>query len=43
MIGSSVKKLKNAEALGADILIDRSQNEDWAKALFIANKNAAWM
>ena len=38
VIGSSVKKLKNAEALGADILIDRSQNEDWAKALFIANK-----
>jgi NADPH:quinone reductase-like Zn-dependent oxidoreductase len=38
VIGSSQQKLKKAEALGADILIDRSKEEDWAKALFIATE-----
>ena len=38
VIGSNSNKLAQAEALGADILIDRSQNEDWAKAVFIATE-----
>jgi NADPH:quinone reductase-like Zn-dependent oxidoreductase len=38
VIGSNEKKLKEAEALGADILIDRSQNEDWSKAVFVATE-----
>jgi NADPH:quinone reductase-like Zn-dependent oxidoreductase len=38
VIGSSPEKLKNAESLGEDILIDRSKEEDWAKALFIATE-----
>jgi NADPH:quinone reductase-like Zn-dependent oxidoreductase len=36
VIGSSSKKLEQAKALGADILIDRSQEEDWSKAVFRA-------
>ncbi len=36
VIGSDAKKLKDAESLGADILIDRSKDEDWSKAVFIA-------
>ena len=36
VIGSNEKKLKNAELLGADILINRSKEEDWSKAVFIA-------
>ncbi len=36
VIGSNSKKLKEAEALGADILIDRSKEDDWSKAVFIA-------
>ena len=36
VIGSNANKLKQAEALGADILIDRSKNEDWSKEVFIA-------
>lgn len=36
VIGSDTKKLKMAESLGADILIDRSKEEDWSKAVFIA-------
>ncbi|HRQ24701.1 MAG TPA: zinc-binding dehydrogenase [Anaerolineales bacterium] len=36
VIGSNSKKLEGAEALGADILIDRSKNEDWSKAVFLA-------
>jgi NADPH:quinone reductase-like Zn-dependent oxidoreductase len=38
VIGSSSKKLEQAEALGADILIDRSQEEDWSKAVFRATE-----
>jgi NADPH:quinone reductase-like Zn-dependent oxidoreductase len=38
VIGSNEKKLKEAEALGADILIDRSKEEDWSKAVFIATE-----
>lgn len=36
VIGSNAEKLKGAEALGADILIDRSKEEDWSKAVFLA-------
>ncbi|HMK09342.1 MAG TPA: zinc-binding dehydrogenase, partial [Anaerolineales bacterium] len=36
VVGSSVSKLKLAESLGADVLIDRSQDENWAKAAFEA-------
>ncbi len=36
IIGSNGKKLSEAESLGADILIDRSKEEDWSKAVFIA-------
>ena len=38
VIGSNSKKLKEAEALGVDILIDRSKEEDWSKAVFIATQ-----
>jgi NADPH:quinone reductase-like Zn-dependent oxidoreductase len=34
VVGSSAKKLEVAESLGADYLIDRSQEEDWSKAVF---------
>jgi NADPH:quinone reductase-like Zn-dependent oxidoreductase len=34
VIGSNASKLKNAESIGADILIDRSKQEDWSKTLF---------
>ncbi len=36
VIGSNAGKLKMAESLGADILIDRSKEEDWSKAVFNA-------
>jgi NADPH:quinone reductase-like Zn-dependent oxidoreductase len=35
VVGSSAEKLKLAEALGADYLIDRSQDENWSKAVYI--------
>ena len=38
VIGSNSKKLNEAESLGADILIDRSKEEDWSKAVFIATE-----
>ncbi len=38
VIGSNSKKLKKAESLGADILIDRSKEEDWSKTVFIATE-----
>ena len=38
VIGSNSNKLAQAEALGADILIDRSKNEDWSKTVFIATE-----
>jgi NADPH:quinone reductase-like Zn-dependent oxidoreductase len=36
VVGSNAKKLEMAESLGADILIDRSKEEDWSKAAFLA-------
>jgi len=35
VVGSDAKKLEKAEALGADILIDRSKEENWSKAVFL--------
>ncbi len=34
VIGSNAEKLAVAEKLGADVLIDRSKNENWAKAVY---------
>lgn len=36
VVGSDAAKLALAESLGADILVDRSKNEDWSKAVFTA-------
>ncbi len=36
VLGSDAKKLEMAESIGADILIDRSKEEDWSKAVFLA-------
>jgi NADPH:quinone reductase-like Zn-dependent oxidoreductase len=36
VLGSSAGKLEKAESLGADILIDRSKEENWSKAAFLA-------
>jgi NADPH:quinone reductase-like Zn-dependent oxidoreductase len=36
VIGSDAKKLEKAEAMGADVLIDRSREENWSKAVFLA-------
>ena len=36
VVGSEAKKLELAESFGADILIDRSKEEDWSKAVFLA-------
>jgi NADPH:quinone reductase-like Zn-dependent oxidoreductase len=36
VVGSDARKLEMAESLGADILIDRSKEEDWSKAVFVA-------
>lgn len=36
VVGSDAKKLKMAGSLGADILIDRSKEADWSKAVFLA-------
>jgi NADPH:quinone reductase-like Zn-dependent oxidoreductase len=36
VVGSEPKKLELAESIGADILIDRSKEEDWSKAVFMA-------
>lgn len=33
VVGSSTKKLERAEAMGAEVLVDRSK-EDWSKAIF---------
>lgn len=38
VIGSNSQKLAQAEVLGADILIDRSKEEDWSKAVFLATE-----
>ncbi len=34
VVGSSMAKLKHAEELGADELIDRSREADWSKAIY---------
>jgi NADPH:quinone reductase-like Zn-dependent oxidoreductase len=36
VVGSSAAKLELAESLGAEVLIDRSKDEDWSKAVFLA-------
>ena len=36
VVGSDQKKLEMAESLGAEILIDRSKDADWSKAVFLA-------
>ena len=36
VVGSASKKLELAESLGADTLIDRSKEEDWSRAVFLA-------
>jgi NADPH:quinone reductase-like Zn-dependent oxidoreductase len=36
VVGSSADKLAQAESLGADLLVDRSKNEEWSKAVFAA-------
>jgi NADPH:quinone reductase-like Zn-dependent oxidoreductase len=36
VVGSEAKKLAQAEALGAAILIDRSKEPDWSKAVYFA-------
>lgn len=42
VIGSSPKKLREAEAIGADILVDRSKEDDWSKAVYQStNKRGA--
>jgi NADPH:quinone reductase-like Zn-dependent oxidoreductase len=38
VVGSNDNKLKEAESLGADILIDRSKESDWSKAVYIATE-----
>lgn len=38
VVGSDAKKLEAAASLGADVLIDRSKNEDWSKAIFLATE-----
>lgn len=36
VVGSDAVKLAKAESLGADILIDRSKEENWSKSVFLA-------
>ncbi|HEU0293754.1 MAG TPA: zinc-binding dehydrogenase [Anaerolineales bacterium] len=36
VVGSDVRKLELAGSIGADILIDRSKQEDWSKAVYLA-------
>jgi len=36
VVGSDANKLKLSESLGADVLIDRSKEEDWSKPVFLA-------
>ncbi len=38
VVGSDAKKLDQVQALGADVLIDRSQEADWAKAVYLATQ-----
>jgi NADPH:quinone reductase-like Zn-dependent oxidoreductase len=36
VVGSNAKKLELAQSIGADIVIDRSKEENWSKAAFLA-------
>ena len=36
VVGSTSRKLQMAESLGADVLVDRSKELDWSKAVFLA-------
>lgn len=36
VVGANARKLELAEALGADVLIDRSTDPDWSRAAFLA-------
>ncbi|MFN8462983.1 MAG: zinc-binding dehydrogenase [Anaerolineales bacterium] len=36
VVGSNSKKLEMSESIGADVLIDRSKEEDWSKAVYLA-------
>jgi NADPH:quinone reductase-like Zn-dependent oxidoreductase len=36
VVGSNSKKLEMAEAIGANILFDRSKDENWSKAAYLA-------
>lgn len=38
VVGSNEDKLKGAESLGADIMIDRSKEENWSKAVYLATQ-----
>jgi len=38
VIGSSAKKLAEAESIGADVLIDRSQQEDWSRPISLTTE-----
>ena len=38
VVGSDANKLEKAKALGADILIDRSKEDNWSKAVFLATE-----
>lgn len=38
VIGSSEEKLEKARLLGADLLIDRSREPDWSRAVFLATE-----
>lgn len=36
VVGSDAQKLERAKSVGADIMIDRSKEADWAKSVFLA-------
>ena len=38
VVGSGAQKLEKAKVLGADILIDRSKEDNWSKAVYLATK-----
>jgi NADPH:quinone reductase-like Zn-dependent oxidoreductase len=38
VVGSSAEKCKFAESMGADLLIDRSREENWSKSVYLANE-----
>jgi NADPH:quinone reductase-like Zn-dependent oxidoreductase len=38
VVGSSPEKLALAESLGADVLIDRSKDDNWSKAVYLATE-----